>query len=693
MRHQRTCDNFYTNLYKSANSEIPDINLNNLNLQNKKSLQKRSSLNSKNIKFICKAHNSNFYKYCLTCKEDICPLCNNNSHFTHDTIKYQDISLNDKQIKLLKREYNEYNNIFSNLLLKIKQWQNTLNSAILELEEYLKKKVIEIIKIMINNYNINEINYNTIIEYRLIYSLLLDDNDEKINNQNMIKKLKSCINLINYGKYQYIDENENLSFISKEIITILNNSLNQGNFFQKGNNIIKFLFNNFSLLSNESKDNKNNNIQNLGNNYIRNIKRNEKWIYSNPRMKSRLNKSTNDIFETSKSANFRQLLLDDKTPINKKNNKNQNIYERKKPCDKNKDGEIFLEKEELPKFSHKDPMQLDENDNENVNNNSTSNKKTFIKKDILYLRKKNKYLKSRNIRNNSDNKYNLTESPIFHKKEENDNFYISRGDNPLYKSNYYFHPKNSKMLNNSEDFDEFDELNMDLDYKQESNKNDSSNKRPIIFNNNINNFNNINNINSKNNFINNYNINKIYTNRNKRSKIYQHKKFNSTMYGFKSSNLMNKSQTDKNNENNEFNTIDFHTYDIYSLTNTISVVDSKSFNTNTYREKIFNSSNKKKKDKEDINNNWKIKKVSEFLIDTNKDLNIGFELGNSECKIGIINEYLNTVELWVPSENIDNNNDLSIQSLISFKDKNDNIIIGNKAEELKISNPKYSIFN
>ena len=188
-------------------------------------------------------------------------------------------------------------------------------------------------------------------------------------------------------------------------------------------------------------------------------------------------------------------------------------------------------------------------------------------------------------------------------------------------------------------------------------------------------------------------INKIYTNRNKRSKIYQHKKFNSTMYGLKNSNLVNKSQTDKNNENNEFNTIDFHIYDAYSLTNTISVVDSKSFNTNTYREKIFNSSNKKQKNKEAINNNWKIKKVSEFLIDTNKDLNIGFELGNSECKIGINNEFLNTVELWAPSENEDNNNDLSIQSLISFKDKNDNIIIGNKAEELKISNPKYSIFN
>ena len=132
---------------------------------------------------------------------------------------------------------------------------------------------------MINNYNINEINYNTIIEYRLIYSLLLDDNDEKINNQNMIKKLKSCINLINYGKYQYIDENENLSFISKEIITILSDSLNQGNFFQKGNNIIKFLFNNFSLISNTNKENKNNNFKTICEHYIKKIDKDENYIY------------------------------------------------------------------------------------------------------------------------------------------------------------------------------------------------------------------------------------------------------------------------------------------------------------------------------------------------------------------------------------------------------------------------------
>ena len=46
--------------------------------------------------------------------------------------------------------------------------------------------------------------------------------------------------------------------------------------------------------------------------------------------------------------------------------------------------------------------------------------------------------------------------------------------------------------------------------------------------------------------------------------------------------------------------------------------------------------------------------------------------------------------MWVP---YDDSKNISISTLISFKDKNDNIIIGNNAEELKINNPVYTIFN
>ena len=655
MRHQRTHDNFYTNLYKSANFKIPNMKLNNINYINKKSFQKSTSIINRNIEYICKEHNRKFYKYCLICKEDICPQCNNNNHFIHDTLKYKDISLNDEQMKLLRKEYKEYIDTFSDLLIKINQWKNTFNNAIFELEEYLQKNIIDVINKMINDYDINEINYKTIIEYRIIYSLLLENKEEKLNNQKLIKIMKSFISLKNYKNHQYIDENENLSSISKEIITLLNNSLNKGNFVQKGNNIIKFLFSNFSLLTNINKDNKNDNFKTIGGNYIKKIDKNDNYIYYNPIVKNNLNKSTSNIFESSRT-NIRNLLFDNNNSFKNKNNKK--IYERKKAFDNNKNGEIFLEKEELPIFNHKSPIQSDDNNNENININSNF------------------------INNNAEIN--------FPKIDENHHFFESGENNPLWKSTNYISPINpkiiSQMSSDNEEYDDFDDINIDLDYKTERSRNNSSNKRPIIFNNNINNFNNINNINSKNNYINTYNINKVYSERNKASKIYHHRKFNSTLIGgFKSVNLINKYPNDKNNENTIFNTIDLHNYETLSLTNTISLTDSK--NSNTYRESIYIPTNKT------INDNWKIKQVTEFLIDINKDINIGFELGNSECKIGIINQFSNTIELWIPYENEINSNNSSISTLISFKDKNENIIIGNQAEELKITNPSYSIFN
>ena len=141
-------------------------------------------------------------------------------------------------MKLLRKDYKEYIDVFSDLLIKINQWKNTFSNAFLELEEYIQKNIIDVINIMINNYDINEVNYKTIIEYRIIYSLLLENKEEKLNNHKLIKIMKSFISLKNYKNHHYIDENENLSSISKEIITLLNNSLNKGNFVQKGNNII-----------------------------------------------------------------------------------------------------------------------------------------------------------------------------------------------------------------------------------------------------------------------------------------------------------------------------------------------------------------------------------------------------------------------------------------------------------------------
>ena len=653
-----------------------------MNLNNRKTFINKTSSYPTNLDFICKEHNRNYYKYCLICKEDICPQCYNNNHFIHDTVEYQDISLNENQINLFIREYNEYINIYSNILMKIKELQNNLNKAILEFEAYMKNNIIDVINKMINNYNITKINYNTMLEYRLIYSLLLENKMEKINNQKMVKIMKSYLSLKNYGKYKYIDENENLSSISKEAFNILNNSLRDGNFVQKGNNIIKFLFNNFGLFSNNITDqnNKINNNHKLGYYYIKKIdeKRINNSISFQSRIKKILNKSANNIFESSTSTNLEKLFF--------VQNNTHHIYEKKKAFNKNKNSEIFLEKEELPIFSHHDPIQSG-NITENLNINLINKNKNRAKKKLENNFFSEKY---------TDNNYNPLESSGFPKIDEHHRFFTLREDNPLWKSANNFNLSNSKILNDSEEYDESDDLNIDLDYNTEKSRNNSSIKRPINFKNNINNFNNINNINHKSNYINTYNINKIYSDRNEKSKVYKHKKFNSTSLGFKSVNLTYKNQTDKNQDNICFHTIDLNNFDTLSTANnnTISMSDEKTIN--SYREKAYLST-KKIFGEETVQNyknfnNLKIKKLSEFIIDINKDLDIGFELGNSECKIGIINHMSNSVELWIPYEN-ESDNKFGIQTLVSFKDKNDNIVIGNKAEELKINNPSYSIFN
>ena len=661
MRHQKTYENYNNNIFKSSKDIISKKIPKKIDKEVQKPFRKRTLSFSKfDNKFKCKEHNRNFYKYCILCKNDICPQCYNNNHFIHDALNYGDIALNENQMKLFKKEYNEYMATYSQILIKIKEWQNSFNNAILEFEKYMRNNIIEVIKNMINNYDINNINYNTIIEYRIIFSLILENNKENISNQKMIKLMKSYISLKNYDIYQYIDQNENLSSISKEVLSLLNNILDKGNFLQKGNNIIKFIFNNFPLFSNQNK-NDSNEIDKLGVKYIKNNDKKENIFIDN---KSINNKSTNNILDSSK--NFKKILYN--------NNTDNNIYEKKKPFDKNKNGEIFLEKEELPIFNY-DTLTQPKEDVLDINLLKNSKNSSQKKSSHLYLRK--------------TSMNNPSKGSIVPKKEEKHNYLSSKDKNPLWKTSNYFHTRNTHILNGNEELNDLEHIKINLNYKNENNRNCSLNKRPIIFNNNINNFNNINNINSKNNIINNYNINKIYSERNKKSKVYIHKKFNTTLMGAKNVNILNKSQLDKNNEG-DFNIIDLNNNDTYISSNTISNTDKK--NPNSYKEKDNHTSSKRLAfENEKINNIWKIKKVKEFSIDINKDINIGFELGISECKIGIINQDSNCVELWAPYEH--DNNKIGVPSLISFKDKNDNIIIGEDAKESKINNPSYTFFN
>ena len=84
---------------------------------------------------------------------------------------------------------------------------------------------------------------------------------------------------------------------------------------------------------------------------------------------------------------------------------------------------------------------------------------------------------------------------------------------------------------------------------------------------------------------------------------------------------------------------------------------------------------------------------NKYLIDSNKNLYVRLELGNSECRIGIVNQNnYNNIELF--EFDIDNKENRNIMpTIISFDIKSTNIKIGNEAENNLLSNPSQTIFN
>ena len=115
---------------------------------------------------------------------------------------------------------------------------------------------------------------------------------------------------------------------------------------------------------------------------------------------------------------------------------------------------------------------------------------------------------------------------------------------------------------------------------------------------------------------------------------------------------------------------------------------SKNNDNNNIKSSIFqnnqqNSKNKNISSIHTIKNNPDTK----FLINPNVPLCIGLDLDNSECKISFVNQVNGDIELFCFEKN-----QYSIPTVISFNDNNE-IIIGNEAELLSITNPTQTIFN
>ena len=162
---------------------------------------------------------------------------------------------------------------------------------------------------------------------------------------------------------------------------------------------------------------------------------------------------------------------------------------------------------------------------------------------------------------------------------------------------------------------------------------------------------------------------------------------------------------DHDNTNNEINNM--NTNDKEVLLDQILCSPSENIGTNTNKnlnyDDLNNNINNNIKDNNvtfqtyKINNSTsnintpniiKTYKNSSFFVDPDKELCLGLELGNSECKVGIVNQNTSEIQLVCFDEN-----KYSIPTLVSFGQNKKEIKIGHKAAEEILCNPSQTIFN
>ena len=154
----------------------------------------------------------------------------------------------------------------------------------------------------------------------------------------------------------------------------------------------------------------------------------------------------------------------------------------------------------------------------------------------------------------------------------------------------------------------------------------------------------------------------------------------------KSDNTQKKVMNDYDNDNEESNINTTEKKDLLQIIYSPSTNKNQSTNKKNLNDQINKNVNT------NLDNNFiniiKTHKNSPFFVDREKELCIGLELGNSECKVGIVNQNTKEVQLVCFEEE-----KYSIPTIVSFPENKKEIIIGHKAEEDMFNNPSQSIFN
>ena len=585
----------------------------------------------------CTKHNAPYKKYCSNCSLDLCFFCEN-SHINHNILPYENIAPTNKEISLILKTIEKYTEDYNTILLIISDWQNKIDRLILHFQNQLKNN--NIMKFNINymyNYKKENTNFASILKFREIFKNLLDTQSTEYN-----KKLLNYLSKINSDSNEYNNINDLGLFSYKKysmlklILEKLNTDNDENrNFITKSNLIIKYLWN--SLTNNNDKERKlTKNVNSLS----------CKNLLNSPKLNKIFNNSNNgNIIE--KHINF--------TNFKKDNHFNKFINLRDKITNPNKKGNIFLEdnnnntiqdstsKLKICEIQNSNKIPSKDNDSKyhkrSISNHNISNLNILddFNLEKIYSKKKSKTKKNNWTKIEEKSKINTTNNEnnkkVFNQKKT---FIHRKYEINTNNMNFFKNSSNGSLLINDTNTQGNTNSSLNFDIKINSNETNDSN---------------INNI-----------LNSTFS------------KIKSKEYSSLEKNLYNDFCHDSANSYSE------------------SSHSSKKYNVNTYNPNLFDISN-------DYSNDIKLIKTPlnhKFILDKNKCLFFGLELGNKNCKMGIINRNYNE------KKNIDNNvielicfkeNEYKIPSYIFFDENSENVKIGYDAENYLEKKPNQVIYN
>ena len=612
------------------------------------SKEKQRFSNENNLKqfntYKCREHNNYYYKICLKCNMDICPICESNLHLNHQKIRYEEIIPDIFEINNLQKEIKSYLKLCDNIKEEINKWFNNLKEKMQFFEQIYKMNEIINSYDLIMNFNStkNIICLNTIYRFRKLYHNIIKDSNANNKNKNIFMKIN------HYG-----DGNIPLYLNPNEIKNLLQNiKKNKVNTQKESEYIIKYLL----LFPSD--------IININNNY-------EKY-YSDKNYKKTSLSPLDNI--TSNSLCNKSTGNDDYNAIK------ENIISDMKA----KEYKKLIEKTIITDFNIDKPLTKNPSRNNILNNNKII-RKNFSLSDFT------KYLNKMGLTNNKYNLYKSNSSQNLLNKSINSNKSIetAKSKNFVYKKHNNIYKESKSAMNspksNQNTFFIFNTIKKDMDKNKY--KNDNQNwynntlltdrkteiktyiHKKYIYNGNNNNKpnNDLNLTEIK--IDNNNNNNKkeikqkaLFINNNNSNEIDKEQK--SSIKSINKNNLLNLIYSPTSNRNNSKN-------------NKPLKINKLNLSLNSNQKEILIPSK--------IN---KLNKHSPIIINPTKELYIGLELTDTECIISIINQETNEMQLYSFDDD-----EYSIPLMVSFSENKKEIKIGKDAKNNLLNNPSQTIFN